>query len=440
MKVNDENSRIRIQDPDPDLPQNVIDPQHCRWGWSSDTAGDHDVLSCSCIHLAFNFFTSKERPHSAQKKPSQHFGDWNADVFTYYATLACSVIADKVFIAGFLDKDHVNLKVIDRLEPNTQSRFLGTLALELHHQVHLNIVETAACDHLLAVLIGSSSARVAKVSLWNVEDETWLVDLDIKLSSHENVHDLAMSKNLLAVTVENFINKVKRVTTLFWQLNTSQPTATSAHFLTSLDFVRQYTGVSPDWRPSYDPKLQMNERWICEWSAGGLEIQFMKKSDIFSGIRSQLAEPVPSANAQDSGEHHWRSVRVGRDIPAIFSIRLVSISYVCLQPGNSSRLVVETKDHSYTDNHRYAVYFVDLSRGEVISKIDTGPDLNPASWCGGTFIFLRELRDCNKTDGMFQAGLRIRIRIPIGFGFSWASGSGSRRAKMTNKSTKVGKI
>ena len=31
LKVNDENSRIRIQDPDadPDPPQNVMDPQHC---------------------------------------------------------------------------------------------------------------------------------------------------------------------------------------------------------------------------------------------------------------------------------------------------------------------------------------------------------------------------------------------------------------------------
>ncbi len=29
MKVNDENSRIRIQDPDPDPHQNVMDPEHC---------------------------------------------------------------------------------------------------------------------------------------------------------------------------------------------------------------------------------------------------------------------------------------------------------------------------------------------------------------------------------------------------------------------------
>jgi hypothetical protein len=28
LKVNDENSRIRIQDPDPDPHQNVMDPEH----------------------------------------------------------------------------------------------------------------------------------------------------------------------------------------------------------------------------------------------------------------------------------------------------------------------------------------------------------------------------------------------------------------------------
>jgi hypothetical protein len=29
LKVNDEKSRIRIQDPDPDPLQNVMDPEHC---------------------------------------------------------------------------------------------------------------------------------------------------------------------------------------------------------------------------------------------------------------------------------------------------------------------------------------------------------------------------------------------------------------------------
>jgi hypothetical protein len=92
-------------------------------------------------------------------------------------------------------------------------------------------------------------------------------------------------KNLLAVTatIQSRIENRKSYKTLFWQVNTNQPTATSSHFLTSVD-------VPEAWRLI---NVQVNERWICEWPDSGIELLFMKKkSDIFSGIQSQLAEPA----------------------------------------------------------------------------------------------------------------------------------------------------
>jgi hypothetical protein len=51
-------------------------------------------------------------------------------------------------------------------------------------------------------------------------------------------------------------------------------------------------------------------------------------------------------------------------------------------------------------------------------KIDMRPDMQPASWVAGTFIFLHEtyiflheLRNGVKANGMLQAGLRIRIDL-----------------------------
>jgi hypothetical protein len=71
----------------------------------------------------------------------------------------------------------------------------------------------------------------------------------------------------------------------------------------------------------------------------------------------------------------------------------------------------------------HAVYFLDLTRGEVMRKIDMRPDMQPASWVAGTFVFLHEsyvflheLRNGVKANGMLQAGrcgIRIHlIRIP----------------------------
>jgi hypothetical protein len=196
-----------------------------------------------------------------------------------------------------------------------------------------------------------------------------------------------MRKNLLAVTaaIQSRIENRKSYKTLFWQVNTNQPTATSSHFVTSVD-------VPAAWRMI---NVQMNEKLICEWPDIGIELLCMKKSDIFSGIQSQLAEPALTAHSQESGDP-WRRVKL--DFQGT-----VKFTSVCLEPGNSSRLAVEINGHYPYSNDGSYILLVDLSRGEVIRKIETlRSDLHPASWCGGTLIFLQELRNYVDRDITFR--------------------------------------
>ncbi len=133
-----------------------------------------------------------------------------------------------------------------------------------------------------------------------------MADLDIRSQflSEDLIFPFAfaMRKNVLAVTaaIQSRIENRKSYKTLFWQVNTNQPTATSSsHFLTSVD-------VPAAWRMI---NVQMNERWICEWPDIGIELLFMKKSDVFSGIQSQLAEPALTARSLESGDP-WRRVKL----------------------------------------------------------------------------------------------------------------------------------
>ncbi len=135
-----------------------------KWNGSSDTAGDHDILSCSCIHLAYSTSSPPKKGRTRLKKsPVEHFETWET-------ITSASVIADKVFFAGISQKVNVYHKVIDRLEPHSQSRCF--CILELDPEAYVEIVETTACERLLSVLVGGGGEGT--ISLWNVQDETCL--------------------------------------------------------------------------------------------------------------------------------------------------------------------------------------------------------------------------------------------------------------------------
>jgi len=93
-----------------------------------------------------------------------------------------------------------------------------------------------ACDNLFAVLLSSMSG-MHKVFLWSAEDETWQKDLDFsQIIPRCRAHDIELCKNLLAVHLSSLAsapgarNEIQQKT-LLWQLDTSQPNATSSQSL-----------------------------------------------------------------------------------------------------------------------------------------------------------------------------------------------------------------
>jgi len=101
----------------------------------------------------------------------------------------------------------------------------------INHTENWSGVEILACEDLLVVMEEEES-RV-QISLWNGRSKTWLTDLDISVAgltrfSFEPV-SICLSMNLMAVFVTE-----PEYRTFFWQLKTSQPTASSPQFLGSV--------------------------------------------------------------------------------------------------------------------------------------------------------------------------------------------------------------
>jgi hypothetical protein len=191
----------------------------------------------------------------------------------------------------------------------------------------------------------------------------------------------AMSRNLLAITAtRDFYDEAtqesrKSYETLFWQVNTSQPTAKSSQFLTSVDAV-----CTESWwteHPNPTMNVQMNERWICEWPERGNELRFMKKDDILSGIQGKMAP-----HAQNSGDL-WRRLKLDTGMGDE-----VYISCFCLEPGNSSRVAVETALWKDEDDDEDEDEDEDEKQEEKQAGLETQPSGFLWFFCFCFFVFL----------------------------------------------------
>jgi hypothetical protein len=189
-----------------------------KWGWCSSTAWDHNILACSCIHLAFNFFTRKGKTF--------HGRGFSELSKSYENRKTVGIMTDKLFFSTTDEEKQVSLKVINRQEPECQERILKTLAPqqidEDDEEMVAVDVDMVCCENLLVVLV----FETGQVSLWDGKNETWLADLDISsVFTHDQfeTRELTVSKDLLAVYVSGsgLRNRV-----LFFHLNTGQPAAT----------------------------------------------------------------------------------------------------------------------------------------------------------------------------------------------------------------------
>jgi hypothetical protein len=133
----------------------------------------------------------------------------------------------------------------------------------INHTENWSGVEILACEDLLVVMEEEES-RV-QISLWNGRSETWLTDLDISVAglthfSFEPVR-ICLSKNLLAVFVTE-----PEYRTFFWQLKTSQPTATSPQFLGSVKLTQGEIELNDDEEfDSLKSEILMNENIFAKY-------------------------------------------------------------------------------------------------------------------------------------------------------------------------------
>jgi len=339
--------------------QLIEEKQLEKWGWCSATAWDHNILVCSCIHLAFNFFTGKEKQFLARRL--------SAVSMEYGQRIPVGIMSDKLFFATANEEKMVSIKVINRLEPESQPRVLKTLAVQQNDENDELNVHMVCCENLLVVLVFGTGP----VSLWNGKNETWLADLDISSGlpdDHFRTYEVTVSKDLLAVYVGVGIRWCR---VLFFRLNTDQPAASLPQLIGMVDMV--------DIDNLDDISVHMNEKWVGLWRVKGVELVVIKKTELFSEDQSEVVEMAAVADPQQAG-NLWRKVGDAR-----------LATYLNLQPGSSDHLAVE-------HDHSSSFMILNLDTGEILCQISKTVDLQPTSWCGGAFLFLRKLKECEKFD------------------------------------------
>jgi hypothetical protein len=343
-----------------------------RFGWRTSAAWDHDSVACTCVYLAFDFFTREETILTSWTKILNEVSSRGVPEDALNCKIL-TVMSDKVIYRVLHGKRILSLMVINRLDPGSQPRILE-LPLELvsahfggMRMGNYGDAQIVACDNLLAVMFTVYSGReIVKVFLWNGQDETWLPHLDLRelMDRYCCPVDIAICRNLLAVTVSIFDASQNNIT-FFWKLNTSEPSATSTQFLGTV--------LYPNVRIA---SILMNEKWIVAWRYG--DILFIEKAKLFD--QNQIAVEAQEVDLRQPLSL-WRLMIVND------SKRYVS--YVSLEPGISTNLAVKVLSLSGSTPHP-TFRILNLATGEIVCQISMDiADLHPVSWWSGNILFLK---------------------------------------------------
>ena len=168
------------------------------------------------------------------------------------------------------------------------------------------------------------------------------------------------------LTVHGYGNDLKE-RVVFFRLNTGEPAATLPQLIGTVKI--KYGDIS----------IHINEKWVGLWHEDGEVFMVIKKTELFSEDQSRIVEMATVADPQQAG-NLWRKVGDAR-----------LATYLNLQPGSSDHLAVE-------HDHSSSFMILNLDTGEILCQISKTVDLQPTSWCGGAFLFLRKLKECEKFD------------------------------------------
>jgi hypothetical protein len=331
--------------------QLIEERQLQKWGWNTAaaTAPDHNVLDCNCVHLAFNFFTQKKRLKT----------DSNIlRIRQVCNSIQCwCIMGEKIFL-GCVEDGQEKFKVFNRLTPEAEPR---VVSIPAHYQDGISWAGMSTYEDLLVVWLSGDQEQV--VSLWNGNDEVWLEDLDIssRTPGNHNVEDVALSKNLIAVS----FNGDQAARTLFWLVNTSQPTNLSTQFMGTVSHVYTF----------FEIKVFMNERFVGFYyrfdNDFSEELLVIDQKKLFNDNRSYVAERARLVDPNFAG-NDWCSIE---------EVAFGQVIAFKMEPGKSVRLAGEM-----FDLFKFRIF--NMVTGGVLCDIDLRPGIFPACWCGGNFLFL----------------------------------------------------
>jgi hypothetical protein len=153
----------------------------------------------------------------------------------------------------------------------------------------------------------------------------------------------------------------------FWQVNTSQPEASSApQFLGSLSFTQ---------KPLFC--VIMNDKWIGVKFDLDRCVLVLRKTELFSSNPNQIADEFKLASSLPPVDS-WRQVKMTKSgFPQDMR----------LEPVNSDLLAVQVQE-TLQLSPPGVVRILNLATGDIVHQISLGTDFLPISWCGDNLIFL----------------------------------------------------
>jgi hypothetical protein len=239
-------------------------------------------------------------------------------------------LGEKLFFEA-LDGEGWTLKVMNRLEPESEPRVLRTLAQKDR------AAKMISCGDLLAILLVGKQI----VSLWNGRDEMWLADVDVASNlqldrCHLALHgDIGVSSNLLAVSGRSI---ELGNCLLFWQLDSGQRAGMDPYFI---GMVQILNGTSTGSQVT----IHISDKWVGIWLFGDQkqDLHYIDQSDLFTEDKSQIAASANVADSEEAG-NKWRQFKLEKER----GWRV--LRYVSLQPGHSSHVAVEL-EYRYYSNH-----------------------------------------------------------------------------------------
>ena len=355
--------------------QLIDENQLARFGWSP--AEDHDIATCSCIHIVFRLLVFAE--NTATKFKQMDFGGRG------FVHTPCATTATKLFFGTTAEKQ-TRIHVVDRLRLNTTGRILKKPGAEVaeHEAVRLY-----CCGDLLVILQRRITTydcirlRDFTISLWSASSEAWFGELDFlcripadllnkyheRMDRHDGhtveISDIAISKNMLAVHIFNSnydgasLLAMHVNVTLFWRIYTSQ---TELQFLTAVRHAR----TEDCWDD--DGWIFMNETFFAcyRYRPGDSDLE------VFNIASGQLA---PESRLVILNKEDWWG-----DCGNTLSLKL--------EPGESGRLAVHYKETGLFK-------IVDLATGHVVAQIQLINRSRDMDW------FMDTLYDANWLDGYF---------------------------------------